>query len=348
MGIVALQPWLSLQAEFAYVGRGTSLDLFGGSLLVDNHRYLEVPVMARLSYSNSLSGIPIHLYGLAGPAVLFELSADRTEGDMPTEDLGDFSEDFVFDAVLAVGVEFDIQRSFAVAIEGRYNRGLTAVLENFDRKHNGLFLNLTFAYAHNRDSDRDSIINTADQCWKRAERGANRNYDGCFSDSELQQPDAVAVPDSDSDGDGVFDEDDQCPDSKRPREGHINEDGCREYQYVRRDQATINTVVPIEFDKGNTSVEPRHLAALNELALYLDEHPDIRLLIRGHADADGQRIEYESRKRAENVRVYLIARDVDAGRLEIAAMGASLPLAEGTREAQKNRNRRVDFRIIAE
>jgi len=83
----------------------------------------------------------------------------------------------------------------------------------------------------------------------------------------------------------------------------------------------------------------------------VDEDADVpgaapyRVLIEGHT-CDRGTSEYNrglSKRRAERVREYLVAKGVEAGMFEVRAWGEERPVAANTDEASRRRNRRVDF-----
>jgi outer membrane protein OmpA-like peptidoglycan-associated protein len=83
---------------------------------------------------------------------------------------------------------------------------------------------------------------------------------------------------------------------------------------------------------------------LNKLAEVLNETPE-RLVIEGHTDSrgpDGYNMDL-SRRRAEAVRDFLVARGVSADRIQVMAYGKSRPIADNTSAEGRANNRRVEI-----
>ncbi|CAN5205656.1 hypothetical protein BH09SUM1_BH09SUM1_20430 [soil metagenome] len=80
-------------------------------------------------------------------------------------------------------------------------------------------------------------------------------------------------------------------------------------------------------------------------AAYLEKHPELMVVLRGHTDDSGTE-EYNfslGSRRAQVVRDYLISKGVPADRLETMSLGEAMPLASGEDEATRSKNRRVEF-----
>ena len=102
----------------------------------------------------------------------------------------------------------------------------------------------------------------------------------------------------------------------------------------------------IYFDTNSDRLRPESEAALGEIAGVLASHPDLRLSIQGHTDDAGDAAANQalSARRAAAVRARLAAAyGVAGGRLEARGFGAARPAAPNTREAGRQRNRRVEL-----
>lgn len=103
--------------------------------------------------------------------------------------------------------------------------------------------------------------------------------------------------------------------------------------------------VYIEFDVDRASIRPSARPAVDEIVKLMEENPSLNVSIEGHTDDTGTaaRNRTLSLARAEAVRVELIAAGIDPSRMKIAGFGSEKPLARGTSEEARARNRRVEL-----
>ncbi|NOU03456.1 MAG: OmpA family protein [Novosphingobium sp.] len=103
--------------------------------------------------------------------------------------------------------------------------------------------------------------------------------------------------------------------------------------------------VYIEFDLNRATLRPAALPAIDEITKLLQANPALRVSIEGHTDDTGNpaRNQPLSLARAEAVRAELLAAGIAAGRLKTAGFGSTRPLAQGTSEDARARNRRVEL-----
>ena len=104
----------------------------------------------------------------------------------------------------------------------------------------------------------------------------------------------------------------------------------------------------LEFESGKDIIRPSSFAALDELAALMIKHPTWGLKISGHTDNVGKPLANMtlSKKRAEAVKKYLIAKGVSADHLRSEWYGQTKPIAPNTTEAGRQKNRRVEMLII--
>lgn len=105
----------------------------------------------------------------------------------------------------------------------------------------------------------------------------------------------------------------------------------------------------IEFDPGKSDIKPEMHPILDRVALFLVDHPGFKLEINGHTDAlgDPQENLELSQFRSIAIKNYLVGK----GKLSpdiIAAngYGSSQPLRDELTEADRQINRRVEFKLI--
>ena len=142
----------------------------------------------------------------------------------------------------------------------------------------------------------------------------------------------VAAPKPlDSDGDGVTDDLDKCPNT--PKGATVDARGCWTYA----------AVVMYDFDSAEIKTEA--FPMLNEAVLILKENPEIKVEIDGHTDNRGSAA-YNmnlSERRAKAVMKYFVDNGVEAERLTTKGFGLTQPAASNDTEQGRARNRRVEL-----
>jgi outer membrane protein OmpA-like peptidoglycan-associated protein len=104
----------------------------------------------------------------------------------------------------------------------------------------------------------------------------------------------------------------------------------------------------VHFDKGSSKLRPESYPQLDELARFLQAHPNVRLELAGHTDGTS-RAETElqlSRNRALAVRDYLVRKGIARERFNIVGYGKARPIADNETPEGQQKNRRVEFRIL--
>ncbi len=143
----------------------------------------------------------------------------------------------------------------------------------------------------------------------------------------------------DSDGDGVPDDRDRCPNT--PRGVKVDANGCPHPKPGKPITVRLN----VEFDFDKYFIRPEFYSQLDNFGKYLAEYPDIDVEIDGHTDSVGPE-SYNlrlSRKRAEAVRNYLIGNfHIKGSRLKAKGFGTSRPKASNATKEGRQRNRRVE------
>ena len=102
----------------------------------------------------------------------------------------------------------------------------------------------------------------------------------------------------------------------------------------------------ILFDVNSDKIKAESYGAIKDIATVLSENPEVKVMIVGHTDSDGDdasNIEL-SKKRAAAVKTVLSREfNVDASRLSTDGKGESQPLDKNTTPLGKASNRRVEF-----
>ncbi len=144
--------------------------------------------------------------------------------------------------------------------------------------------------------------------------------------------------DTDSDQDGIVDEEDICPQTLLGTEVDLK--GC-----------VLKTEVQfpdLRFETNSARLNSDMKLMLNSQVQTLINNPRLIIEVAGYADSRGS-INYNRRlseRRAKAVRNYLIAQGVSAERLKVEGYGESTPAAENNTREGRAQNRRVVLRII--
>ena len=203
------------------------------------------------------------------------------------------------------------------------------------------------------DTDGDGIPDKDDAC---PEVAGLKEFNGCpdtdkdgVADKDDKCPEVAGpvenqgCPWPDTDGDGVLDKDDLCPNEAGP----ASNKGCPEPN--EDDRKRLNQYAKtILFDTGKASIKFESAEVLNQIINVLKKFPNSRFSIEGHTDSVGKRaknIEL-SQNRADAVKIYLIQRGIDAGRLESKGYGPDKPIASNKNKKGRELNRRVEINLI--
>ncbi|MBW2477734.1 MAG: OmpA family protein [Deltaproteobacteria bacterium] len=137
----------------------------------------------------------------------------------------------------------------------------------------------------------------------------------------------------DSDGDGVPDCRDKCPDTIPG--AIVDEDGC-----------ALKHTMQIEFDFDKAEVRPEYHDKIAEAAEFVKRYPKTQILVAGHTDSTGE-ADYNkelSMKRAESLMIYMVENfGVQGDQLHPRGYGESRPIASNDTEEGRQANRRVEF-----
>jgi OmpA-OmpF porin, OOP family len=106
----------------------------------------------------------------------------------------------------------------------------------------------------------------------------------------------------------------------------------------------------INFKRADWALEDSSKPTLDKLAKIAIECQVFEIRIEGHTDSEGipERNNPLSERRARAVADYLIAAGVQASRLSTAGYGAEQPIADNATAAGRAKNRRIEFKVIAE
>lgn len=246
-------------------------------------------------------------------------------------------------------------------------------------------IGVKFSFQKDTDSDGDGIIDRKDACPDVAGVGENNGcpladddndgvaniYDACPNVAGTMNgcpdSDGDKVPDiydacpntagnpalggcPDSDNDGVADAQDPCPNTY----GTVN--GCTQQAIDAMNPQSEETIKvklieaaqDILFELDKATLTQGSYEALDDILKVLQENPNIKLDINGHADSTGSAdYNYQlSKKRAETVRQYFIDKGIAANRLMSEGFGEKAPKTGNSSSGERALNRRVDIDFV--
>jgi len=104
----------------------------------------------------------------------------------------------------------------------------------------------------------------------------------------------------------------------------------------------------VQFYTNSARLLPYSIRPIQELAAYLDAHPQINAVIKGHTDDVGEEAAnlQLSRQRAEAVRAVLISLGINPDRVKAEGYGESAPKVRGQSVEARALNRRVEVELL--
>ncbi len=137
----------------------------------------------------------------------------------------------------------------------------------------------------------------------------------------------------DTDGDGVYDDVDACPNT--PKGAQVDSRGCWAFHSVL-------------FDFAKSDVKPEFYPMLDNVVRILGENPELKAEIQGHTDNVGSKGYNQklSQDRADAIMAYLVNAGVEQDRLTAKGYWFSDPIASNDTEEGRAENRRVQFKPV--
>ena len=141
----------------------------------------------------------------------------------------------------------------------------------------------------------------------------------------------------DSDGDGVIDSKDQCPNTAK--DVKVNGTGCK----IKT--VTVETIeLDIKIPTNSSDVRAEYMPELKKVADFLNKHTDLIVDIEGHSDSRGKASynKWLSQRRATSVKTAIVNQfSIDAKRVNAIGYGEEKPVASNDSADGRQKNRRV-------
>ncbi len=103
------------------------------------------------------------------------------------------------------------------------------------------------------------------------------------------------------------------------------------------------------FDVNKYELKPQSITELSEVIIFLNQNPSLKVEIGGHTDNSGTEVYNQqlSEKRANSVAEYLTAHQISKQRIITEGYGSQRPIAANDTEENKEKNRRIEFKILS-
>jgi outer membrane protein OmpA-like peptidoglycan-associated protein len=205
------------------------------------------------------------------------------------------------------------------------------VIDQLDKEPNTPKGVMVYANGISVDSDSDGLPDYKDAC--RFEPGPANN-DGCPITG-------------DQDKDGIADRKDKCIDQK----GFEKYDGCPNEEALKLKEIVevLSYSKNIYFDTDSNEIKSAtYYTMLDEVATIMLKNPNVSFSVSGYTDDRGDEAYNQrlSERRANEARLYLIARGVESDRVSSAGYGELNPKYDNATEQGRQLNRRVEIKSV--
>ncbi|MGY6649562.1 OmpA family protein [Wenyingzhuangia sp. IMCC45574] len=207
------------------------------------------------------------------------------------------------------------------------------------------------------DTDKDGVADKDDACPNvkglKALQGCPDSDNDGVADKDDACPAVAGTVETkgcpDADGDGIADAEDRCPEVVGTKEfGGCNEPELLALGTPGTTPTKGELIKTVEFKFGAYTFKLGVKDQLNEVVKLLDEEKIAGLYVEGHTDSAGPAA-YNvklSKKRAQAVVDYLVAKGIDESKLIILGFGETQPKSSNRTSKGRAENRRVEISII--
>lgn len=268
---------------------------------------------------------------------------------------------------VGVGAKFNVARGINIDLAYKLNFVNSPYFDGYsgykgrDDKFSSLNLGLEFALG-NKHKPQLAVVNPAAQLamdlWDRNQylkeqlQESNERNAAALQDMQQKLDDA----NKDSDGDGVPDMHDKCPNT----ESGVRVDGAgcplpQPKQIIEKEKVVVTqedrkvvdeAIKDLQFDINKSTIRPESYTSLDRVAELL-VNKNFSLKLAGNTDNTGNfnsnmRL---SKERAEAVKQYLVSKGANPSRIEAVGYGSTQPIATNDTPEGRQQNRRVEFTL---
>jgi outer membrane protein OmpA-like peptidoglycan-associated protein len=128
-----------------------------------------------------------------------------------------------------------------------------------------------------------------------------------------------------------------------------------EYKEITKDLLLVPIVVGesillnnVFFQQGRATLKSESFPELDRLVRIMQDNPTVKIELGGHTDNVGNKeaLKVLSENRVGAVKNYLIEKGISKERITGKGYGGEVPVVPNTTEANRQRNRRVEFKIV--
>ncbi|MED5606996.1 Outer membrane protein OmpA [Pseudomonas delhiensis] len=121
----------------------------------------------------------------------------------------------------------------------------------------------------------------------------------------------------------------------------------KDLQARQTQRGTLVTFGDVLFDLDRADLKPEASHNIQQLASYLQQNPERKVLVEGYTDSSGSAGYNQSlsERRADSVRMALLAQGVDPARVTTRGYGKDYPVASNASSSGRAQNRRVEVTI---
>lgn len=128
-----------------------------------------------------------------------------------------------------------------------------------------------------------------------------------------------------------------------------------EYKEINKDLLLMPIMVGesimlnnVFFEQGRPALKSQSFPELDRLVEIMQDNPTVKIELGGHTDNVGNKdaLKTLSENRVKAVKEYLVSKGINKDRITGKGYGGTVPVVPNTTEANRQRNRRVEFKIV--